>query len=374
MKSDCYIESLPKKMGFKMPAEWTHHECCWMMWPHILVNWRKQAVPAQLAFIDIAKAISNFEPVKIGVPKKFMEKAKLMIFNQSDCKDDISRTYTIQLFEIESDDTWARDIGPTFLVHSSEKISAGIKWDFNGWGNFMKNYENDKNVSHSILKLSNCQYKFRADFILEGGSFHVDGEGTILTTEECLLNKNRNPHLSKEQIESYLIDYLGGEKVIWLKRGLFNDNDTSGHVDNICTFIEPGHLMISWTDDKTDPQYEISQECLAILESTTDAKGRHFKVTKIPIPKAIYYSVEDIPDEGDLRKVGERLPASYVNYYLANDGVVIPGFGDQDSDKNAFDIFEKVFPTRKIRQVCTKEILLGGGNIHCLTQQQPKFE
>ena len=210
------------------------------------------------------------------------------------------------------------------------------------------------------------------------GSFHVDGEGTVLVTEECLLNPNRNPLLTKLEIEQHLLNYLGAEKVIWLPLGLFGDEDTNGHIDNFCCFFKPAHVLLAWCDDESDPQYEISRNALHILEGSTDAHGRSLTVVKLPIPAPMTYDPSDcegLHGLGDgserlLRTPGSRLAASYVNFYIANGGVVVPGFGDVKADAAAVRILEDAFPDRKVVQVFARDIVLGGGNIHCITQQQ----
>lgn len=213
-------------------------------------------------------------------------------------------------------------------------------------------------------------------FVLEGGSIHSDGEGTVLVTAACLLSGGRNPELTKDEIGKKLCDYLGAEKVIWLERGIYND-ETNEHVDNICAFVRPGEVVLGWTGDEKDPQYAMSKSCLDILENETDAMGRKIKVHKLPIPKTpICVTEEDLggyefEDGEDTREAGERLAASYVNFYISNGGVIVPQFGDEH-DKTAVEILGKVFPERKICPIPARDILLGGGNIHCITQQIPQ--
>lgn len=212
--------------------------------------------------------------------------------------------------------------------------------------------------------------------ILEGGSISFDGEGTLLTTEECLLNPNRNPNMTKAEIEAELKRGLGVEKVIWLPKGLFGDVDTNGHVDNFCVFARPGEVLLSWTDDEKDPQYPISQEAFKLLEEATDAKGRHLKIHKLAIPSDIIRTAEEfgglVQEEGTIeREENQRLPASYVNFYFANGAIISPCFGVKE-DAMAEKVFKEVFPEREVVMVPTREVILGGGNIHCITQQQPK--
>lgn len=219
--------------------------------------------------------------------------------------------------------------------------------------------------------------RFPHSMILEGGSIHVDGEGTCLTTEECLLNKNRNPHLTKAEIEDELKAYLGVKKVIWLPHGLFGDDDTNGHIDNMCCFVKPGVVLLSWTDDVSDPQYERSLEAVSVLSNATDAKGRKLEIIKLHVPGPLYMTDEEasglIQDgEAKPRPPGTRLAASYLNFYIANGGIITPQFGDQKWDDEAVRVLSLAFPDYEVVRVDgAREIALGGGNIHCITQQQP---
>ena len=236
-------------------------------------------------------------------------------------------------------------------------------------------WNQDDRVAQKICEIERKDFYRTDDFVLEGGSIHVDGEGTLYTTEECLLSESRNPHLSRQEIEEKLSEYLGVEKVIWLKRGIYND-ETNGHVDNIMCVVKPGTIMLAWTDDKSDPQYEISMENLKLLENETDAKGRKLEIIKMMLPKPILISKDesggvDMVDGTLPRDEGDRLAASYINFYIANGGIVYPLFNDPN-DALAEKTLKSAFPDRKLIGVEAREILLGGGNIHCITQQQPK--
>lgn len=280
---------------------------------------------------------------------------------------------------MESDDAWARDVAPTFVVNGEGTV-RGIDWEFNAWGGTVDglyaHWEKDDLVAEKVCGELGYDCYEAHPFVLEGGSIHSDGEGTVLVTAACLLSGGRNPKLTKDEIEKKLCAYLGAEKVIWLERGIYND-ETNEHVDNICAFVRPGEVVLGWTDDEKDPQYAMSKSCLDILEHETDAMGRKIKVHKLPIPKTpICVTEEDLggyefEDGEDTREVGERLAASYVNFYISNGGVIVPQFGDEH-DKTAVEILGKVFPERKICPIPARDILLGGGNIHCITQQIPQ--
>jgi len=358
------LGTIPKQDGFWMPGEYEPHEKCWMLWPQREDNWRLKAEPAQKAFSKVAQAISQFEPVIIGVSKSQLETARNIL--PSD----------VEIIEIESDDAWMRDVGPTFVKNDIGEV-RGIDWEFNAWGGLNGGiyfpWDKDDEVASQVLEFAKKD-RYCAPFILEGGSIHTDGEGTLITTEECLLNPNRNPDLSKIQIENYLKEYLNVEKIIWLGKGVFMD-ETDGHVDNLCCFVKPGEVLLHWTDDKIDPQYEISCAAFDRLASSVDAKQRKIKIYKIHQPGPLYMTEEESLGVGKKPNVmprdeGNRLAGSYVNFYIANKGIVMPLFNDPH-DKEAMEKIKSLFPDRKVIGVYAREILLGGGNIHCITQQQP---
>ena len=270
-------------------------------------------------------------------------------------------------------------VGPTFVINGRGE-RRGIDWGFNAWGGdvdgLYPSWEKDNRVARKFCDLLNNDVYDKRDFICEGGSIHSDGEGTVLVTEACLLSAGRNPDLTKTQIEQVLCDYLGVSKVIWLPRGIYND-ETNEHVDNVCAFTAPGEVVLAWTDDETDPQYALSKASLDALEAATDAKGRKIKVHKLPLPKPVTITAEecdglDLCDGEPTRTPGERLAASYVNFYIANEAVVMPAFGDP-MDEKAQAILQELFPTRKVVAIAARDILIGGGNIHCVTQQIPKI-
>lgn len=361
------LTSTPKCDGFRMPGEYEHHEGCWIIWPERPDNWRNGAKPAQKVFTEVAKAISEFEPVTVIASRSQYGNARHML------------PENIRVVEMSNNDSWVRDCGPTFVINDQTGEVRGVDWQFNAWGGLVDGlyfpWDDDDHIAQKICEIE-CKDRYRLDhFVLEGGSIHVDGEGTLITTEECLLSKGRNPSLTKKEIESYLKEYLNVEKIIWLKRGIYLD-ETNGHVDNICNFVRPGEVVLAWTDDKNDPQYEISKECYDVLINEVDAKGRKLKIHKLYVPSPILITKEESEGvdsiDGTLpRKEGDRLAASYVNYYTANGGVIVPLFNDPNDEK-ALNLFKELYPERKIVGVYAREILLGGGNIHCITQQQPE--
>jgi agmatine deiminase len=355
----------PEKECYRMPGEFEPHEKCWMLWPERQDTWRLNAEPAQICFTKVAKAISQFEPVFMGVSQGQLETAKKILPGN------------IHIVEMASDDSWMRDVGPTFVKDAKGSV-RGVDWGFNAWGGLNGGlyfpWDNDEKVARKVLETEKIQ-RCKAPLILEGGSIHVDGEGTLITTEECLLNPNRNPDLSREDIENHLKAYLGIQKVIWLSKGTYND-ETDGHVDNLCCFIRPGVILLLWTDDPADPQFAISRDAFEKLSSATDAKGRPLDVHKIHQPGPLYMTREESlgvapADQTIPRSDGNRLAGSYVNFYIANNGIVMPLF-DDPNDAAALKKIRSLFPKRKVVGIPAREILLGGGNIHCITQQQPK--
>lgn len=353
--------------GFRMPAEFEPHSGCIMIWPERPGSWPFGAAAARKAFTEIASAISESETVYMLVSRNNRAGAEEMLPDR------------VKLVEIDTDDAWARDTAPTFVKNNKGEI-RGISWQFNAWGgNFdglYASWDKDDLVADSFCRYIDVPCYDARPFVLEGGSIHSDGEGTLLVTEACLLSKGRNPHLSKAQIEHRLMEYLGAEKVIWLPRGIYND-ETNEHVDNICAFTKAGAVVLAWTDDEADPQYELSKACLDVLKNETDAKGRKLKIHKLPIPKKpVCITAEELCgfefEEGeDMREAGERLAASYVNFYIANSAVILPQFGDVN-DSLACEIIGELFPERKVIPVYARDIIVGGGNIHCITQQIPK--
>ncbi|KAK8950272.1 Agmatine deiminase [Platanthera guangdongensis] len=371
------LKGNPAALGYRMPAEWEPHRQCWMGWPERPDNWRDDAYHAQCVYANVARAISEFEPVTVCVSASQYTKAADLLKDIPD----------VRIVEMSMNDAWFRDTGPTFVISDSKSQSdllkyqiAGIDWSFNCWGGSDGCYSDwslDTLIARKILSLERLP-RFPHQIILEGGSIHVDGEGTCITTEECLLNPNRNPEMSKVEIENELKLYLGVKKVIWLPRGLYGDDDTNGHVDNMCCFGKPGLVLLAWTDDEKDPQYERSVEALSILSNTKDANDRNILVIKLHVPDPLYMTEEEangihnLEENAKPRPAGTRLAASYVNFYFANGGIIAPAFGDEKWDKEAFHVLSSVFPDHKVVMIQgAREICLGGGNIHCITQQQP---
>ena len=398
----------PCEDSFFMPAEYGAHEGTLMIYPVRPGSWGKDRSGALESFKRIFIEIIKRENLYLLVNEKYYSEASRLIYGaineycdelklsgdynkvferciDSSDDDELILEDILEercfILKIDSDDSWARDVGPTFVINKNRDL-RGINWKFNAWGGefdgLYASWDKDDAVAESFCKTLEVDMYDAAPFVLEGGSIHTDGEGTLMVTESCLLSQGRNPSMSKEQIEKTLKEYLGISKVLWLPRGIYND-ETNEHVDNVCAFIAPSEVVLAWTDDVNDPQYELSKACLDYLEKETDAKGRKIKVHKLPIPgHPVLVSALDLQnyefEEGeDMRDEGERLAASYVNFYFINGAALVPQFGDvnAESDKKALEILKKICPDREIIGIPARDILLGGGNIHCITQQIP---
>lgn len=360
------LNSTPKADHYRMPGEFEAHRGTYMLWPERPDNWRNGAKNAQKAFVKVAKAIAEFEPITVGVSDEQFANARHLLPAQ------------VTVVELSNNDSWIRDCGATFVKNDHQATIRAVDWTFNAWGGLVDGlyfpWDKDDRIAQKMAEFERTDRYRLSDFVLEGGSIHVDGQGTLITTEECLLSQGRNANLTKKQIEDRLKQYLSVEKIIWLKKGIYLD-ETNGHVDNIANFVAPGVVALAWTDDQTDPQYEISRVNLEILERSTDAQERPIKVEKLLLPKPIRITEEESQGvdavDGTLpRKAGDRLAASYVNYYTVNGGILFPEFGD-DNDQLARKTLQRLYPDRQIVGIYAREILLGGGNIHCITQQVP---
>ena len=334
----------PSEAGFYMPAEWHPHAGCWMAWPCHKETWATIGLDkARLAYVKVAHAILQYEPVTFIVHPDNLNEARTL------CDE------RIRLVPLAINDSWTRDTGPTFLLNAKGEL-AGVDWIHNAWGGNYKDCTLDNQIAKTIIKDTHATY-FHAPLVMEGGSFHVDGEGTLLTTRECLLNKNRNPNLTQTDIEKTLRDYLSCNTIIWLNKGLVGD-ETDGHVDEIACFIAPGKVLALITHDKSDANYEILHENLAILQSSKDALGRTLTIYTVEQPPATFLN-------------GERLTLSYINFYLGNKGIVMPAFGHPAHDKAALELFVNLFPSHAITQIDAIDVFAGGGGLHCITQQEP---
>jgi agmatine deiminase len=344
MRKTSLSSDSPSQNGYAMPAEWVPHRRTWMCWPCRLEAWGSAAKMelARGATAEVARAIARFEPVVMIARPDDAEAAERACANFA------------EIFVLAIDDSWARDSGPTFL---SGDRAAGVAWRFNAWGGKYDCYNNDKALAGRILECSRRQI-FRAPIVCEGGAIHVDGDGTLITTEQCLLNPNRNPDRSREEIADVLRRYTGAESILWLP-GQFADVETDGHVDNIACFASPGRIIVG-IPPAAHPDFAAVAALKRFLAERRDAKGRRFEVVEIAQPERMHE---------DWR--GRPLAASYVNFYLANGGLVMPAF-DDPADAPAKGVLEACFPEREVVQTGARSLVEGGGGIHCITQQEPQ--
>lgn len=354
----------PRADGYWMPGEFERHSGTWMIWPERPDNWRDGARPGQQAYAAVAAAISRFEPVTVAASPAQWEYARAAL------------DPAVRVVEISNNDAWMRDTGPTFVVNAAGRRRA-VDWRFNAYGGCTAGlyfpWDQDDLIARKVAEVEGAD-RYRAPLVCEGGAIHTDGQGTLMVTEQTLLDPNRNPGLSKAQVEKLLLDYTGCETVIWLGQGVYND-ETVGHVDNLACFARPGEVCLLWTDDRSDPQWEISNDALERLSTARDARGRSLKVHKLPMPGPLKVTATEaagVLDRGahKPRQPGDRLAASYVNFYLCNGGLVMPLL-DPRTDAKVAAKLRRIFPEREVVGVPGREILLGGGNIHCITQQVP---
>lgn len=368
MRAIVESESTPKKDGYRMPGEFEPQRKIWMLWPSRPDNWRDGAKPAQRTFAEVAKAIAAFEPVVVCVKPCDYAAAHHVLGAKEN----------VLVIEMESDDAWIRDCGPTFVVNDEGDVRA-VHWHFNAWGGLVDGmyfpWDKDELVGVKVADLEGAVRYRPADFILEGGSIHVDGEGTVITTEMCLLSEGRNPHLSQREIEGYLAEYLGIETVIWIKDGIDPD-ETNGHIDDVACYVAPGEVACIWTEDSSNPFYSQAQAAYETLSNAIDAKGRKLKVHKLCLPVIPTYMTQEQVDAIDCvegtppRTINEPCIASYMNFLIVNGGVIVPQYRDTN-DSLALEQIQAMFPDRTVVGVDTVEVVYGGGNIHCITQHQP---
>lgn len=332
-----------KEAGFRMPAEWAPHSCCWMAWPGFEELWGDKLPATQQGFANVANAIGGFEPVNMLTPPPWVDRARELCDR------------SVRIIPWELDDSWTRDIGPNFVTNNAGELGASI-FHFNAWGSKYKRFRNDAALGHRLAESMGIR-AFTSPVFMEGGGINVDGEGTVLTSEQCILNDNRNPGLTKAEAEHELCHALGAEKVVWVV-GDPLDTETDGHVDGLACFIKPGVVLVSHDPDPTTELHKILQENVRALELATDAHGRKLEL--------VYLEETDQFDNP-----GELFCASYINFYIANGAAIIPSYGIPHDEK-ARDTIQSCFPDRAVVQVDVNDIAPGGGGIHCITQQQPR--
>jgi agmatine deiminase len=332
-----------------MPAEWEKHDAIWLAWPYDQTTFLDRVERVEAVYVQIVKEIHVCEQVNLFVIDEPTKKKATKMFTEA--KIDLGR---INFYVSDYADVWFRDYGPIFVKNQNHELAI-IHWDFNSWGEKYETLLKDKQIPEVINKKMSLRC-FKPGIVLEGGSIDVNGKGTLLTTEQCLLNRNRNPHLGKKDIEKFLSEYLGATNFIWLKCGILGD-DTDGHIDDLARFVSADTIVCAYQDDQNDVDYDALKENYDILCQARDQDGEKFKIIKLPMPKVV--SDED-----------ERLPASYTNFYIGNQKVLVPVF-DHPNDGVALGILQELFPTRKVVGIPCVDLVYGFGTIHCISQQQP---
>jgi agmatine deiminase len=333
----------PVEDGFSMPAEWAPHAGCLVSWPCKEETWCGFVKQAKRAYSEVIGAISQFEPVFVLSDPSTTREARQAVAKE------------IPIIELPLDDAWIRDNGPTFVSSDSEELAI-VQFGFNGWGERFPPYDRDAKVPELLANRMRLR-RYVAPMILEGGAICVDGEGTLLTTESCLLNPNRNPNHTRQRIEGILESFLGVRKVLWLKQGI-HKSMIDGHIDGIAAFVRPSKVVLASTEDESDPNRAIMRNNRDRLETMSDARGRSIEMIDFPMPK--------------LREIaGNRIAPCYTNFYIGTGGIVAPTFGEP-TDRTALEILGGLFPDHEVVGVRSEYIGVGGGEIHCITQQIPR--
>ncbi len=343
----------PKELGYSLPAEWEKHSAVWLAWPYDDTTFPNLIPEVEKTYCFIIKTLEKSEKVNLIVlPKDKIRIQKIL----TDFGNDMNN---VTFFEQDYADVWTRDYTPITILNMKENKSAFVKWNYDAYGKghdpYFSDLLKDNKVFDDILDSSKKEV-FKPGIVLEGGAIESNGNGTILTTEQCLLYSNRNKELSKEQNEKYLKDYLGAENIIWLKNGLINDH-TDGHIDEIARFVAANTIVYAYEDDVNDPNYSILDENFKILENAVDKNGDKFKIIKLPMPHMDYNN-------------GEKAPVSYTNFYIGNSVILMPKFNDPN-DLKAKEIIQSLFINHKIVDIDCSKIIYGGGALHCMTMQQP---
>ncbi len=339
----------PRSLGYYMPAEWAWHDATWFSWPKNPLTFPPEILEeVEGTFAQMASALSEGERVKILVNDPEVGRRAHDILAEAG-----ARMTAVTFLHIRSSDVWIRDYGPTFLLHRHSGRKAAVKWEFNAWGEKYDDLLYDNATGREVVKSSGVRY-FQPGIIMEGGSIDVNGEGLVLTTEQCLLNKNRNPHLGRKDIERYLHEYLSTPEVLWLSSGIAGD-DTDGHIDDFARFASRSAVLCAHSDRGENAP--VLHRNWGILTELKDRLG--LELQRLPMPRPLY-----LPEEGG------DLPASYANFYIGNKVVLLPVFDDAH-DRDAMEILGSYFPGREVVPISAKELIYGYGGIHCVTQQEP---
>ncbi|HEX5154332.1 MAG TPA: agmatine deiminase family protein [Parafilimonas sp.] len=342
----------PSQLGYYFPAEFAPHEATWLSWPHKEASWPGKIQTIYKPYAQFIKAVSEGEKVRINVGDEEMK-----IFAEHVLAKEDVNMQQVEFFFHPTNDAWCRDHGPAFLINPEKKEKAIVDWGYNAWGNKYPPYDLDDVIPALIAKHFNLPV-FHPGIVMEGGSVEFNGKGTLLTSTACLLNPNRNPQLNQEQIENYLGEYYGVEQILWVDEGIVGD-DTDGHIDDTVRFVNEDTVLTVIEENKADENYELLQHNLKQLKAMRLLNGKQLNIVELSMPDEVEYE-------------GQRLPASYANFYIANDVVVVPIF-QCAKDEKALEIIQQYFPSRKVMGINSVDIIWGLGSFHCLSQQEPKI-
>lgn len=340
----------PAQLGFRMPAEWEPQTAIWLSWPHKRASWPGQFRPIPYVFAGIVTQISRFEEVRINCAAALQPRAKRL------CAKAGADMTKVTFYDHPTNDAWCRDHGPIFVRNDQAREIAVTDWVHTAWGGKYPPYDLDNTIPPLVAKKLKLR-RFENDMVLEGGSIEVNGGGLLLTSEQCLLNKNRNPHLTREQIEQNLRDYLGVKTVLWVGEGIVGD-DTDGHIDDITRFYRADGFITCVESNRRDPNHKLLAENLERLQGFRTPQGRKFSVVELPMPKPFAFQ-------------GQQVPASYANFLIINGAVLVPTFRQKKRDAEACAIIGGCFPGREIIPIDCYELIWGLGTLHCISQQQP---
>ncbi len=353
------ISFTPRELGFHFPAEFEKQRATWLSWPHKEASWPGKINLIYQPYSEFILRLASHQEVCINVEDDFMQKQAIDTLVSSNYGASLTDLDTlmahITFYHHPTNDAWCRDHGPAFLVNRDSKEKAIVDWGYNAWGNKYPPYDLDDVIPSLIGEKLGIRV-FHPGIVMEGGSVDFNGAGTVLTTSACLLNKNRNPHLTRYEIEQYLIEFYGVEQILWLEEGIVGD-DTDGHIDDITRFIDKDTVVTVIEKDRMDDNYDLLRQNLNNLKKMRLLDGSQLNIVELPMPDAVIY--ED-----------QRLPASYANFYISNENVIVPTFRDENNDREALDILQECFPTRKVVGIDSVDLIWGLGSFHCLSQQE----
>ncbi|MCS6935425.1 MAG: agmatine deiminase family protein [Chitinophagales bacterium] len=354
------LHPTPRELGYYFPAEFAPQRAVWLSWPHKEESWPGKIHSIYPPYCAFVLLVAQAQKVCINVADEAMKNFAVQQLRLSPHYNDAAFE-NIEFFFHPTNDAWCRDHGPAFLIkkntehpYPTEKVI--VDWGYNAWGNKYPPYDLDDAIPTRIAEKLGLKV-FYPGIVMEGGSVEFNGKGTLLTTTSCLLNKNRNPHLTQAQIERYLIEYYGVENILWLGDGIAGD-DTDGHIDDITRFVNEDTVVTVIEKNKTDENYEPLRKNLKLLSSMRLENGKQMNIVELPMPRPVIYE-------------GQRLPASYANFYISNQYVIVPTFRDKENDEAALEILQKVFPGRNVVGIDSTDIIWGLGSFHCLSQQEP---